>query len=126
LEDSLKGVELHKEQLEMMGQCATSMVRMSDRLMAEATKAGSSMEHHKASVLNLAVKMWQLQSINQSNIFKANDGNELSIKFNISLMRRLHRLWIKRKSASSTESRSKSNFDNCAMWISRPSCIHAM
>jgi hypothetical protein len=41
LENSLKGMELHKEQLEMMGQCATSMVGMSDRLLEEVTKVGS-------------------------------------------------------------------------------------
>jgi hypothetical protein len=53
LEDSLKGVQLHKEQLEMMGQCATSMVGMSDRLLDEVTKAGSgsgsALEQHKVS-----------------------------------------------------------------------------
>jgi hypothetical protein len=56
LEDSLKGVQLHKEQLEMMEQCATSMVGMSDRLLEEVTKAdsgsgsGSALEQHKVSV----------------------------------------------------------------------------
>jgi hypothetical protein len=47
LKDSLKGVELHKGQLEMMGQCATSMVGMSDRLLGEAAKAGDALEQHK-------------------------------------------------------------------------------
>jgi hypothetical protein len=48
LEASLKGVQLHKEQLEMI---ATSMVGMSDRLLDEVTKAGSgsALEQHKVS-----------------------------------------------------------------------------
>jgi hypothetical protein len=51
LENSLKSAELHKEQLEMMGQCATSMVGMSDRMLDEATKAdsGSALNQHNVS-----------------------------------------------------------------------------
>jgi hypothetical protein len=63
LEDSLKGAQLHKEQLEMMGQCAASMVGMSDRLLDEVTKAGSgsgsgsALEQHKVSKCDRRVKV---------------------------------------------------------------------
>jgi hypothetical protein len=46
---AVKGVVMHKEQLEMMEQCASSMVGMSDRLMSEVAKTGngSALEQHK-------------------------------------------------------------------------------
>jgi hypothetical protein len=51
---AVKGVVMHKEQLEMMEQCATSMVGMSGRLMSEVAKTGngSALEQHKVRMLS--------------------------------------------------------------------------